>query len=53
MEYIQQVCRSVREPLEIRRRDFLKFLEQFKNGSLCPDMSCREDSSSYRGVMRN
>ena len=31
MEYIQQVCRPVRESLEIRRRDFLKFLEQFKN----------------------
>ena len=31
MEYIQQVCRPVRERLEIRRRDFLEFLEQFKN----------------------
>lgn len=31
MEYIQQVCRPVRGSLEIRRRDFLKFLEQFKN----------------------
>lgn len=31
MEYIQQVCRPVRERLEIRRREFLEFLEQFKN----------------------
>ena len=31
MEYIQQVCRPVRELLEIRRRDFLKFLERFQN----------------------
>ncbi len=31
MEYIQQVCRPVRERLEIRRRDFLEFLKQFKN----------------------
>ncbi len=31
MEYIQQVCRPVRERLEIRRRDFLEFLEQFMN----------------------
>lgn len=31
MEYIQQVCRPVRESLEIRRREFLEFLEQFKN----------------------
>jgi len=32
MEYIQQVCRPVRETLEIRRREFMKFLGQFKNG---------------------
>lgn len=31
MEYIQQVCRPVREGLEIRRHDLLAFLEQFKN----------------------
>ena len=31
MEYIQQVCRPVREYLELRRRDFLKFLERFQN----------------------
>ena len=31
MEYIQQVCRPVRESLELRRKDFLKFLEQFQN----------------------
>lgn len=31
MEYIQQVCRPVRESLEIRRRHFLEFLKQFKN----------------------
>ena len=33
MEYIQQVCRPVRVILEIRRREFLEFLEQFKNES--------------------
>ena len=31
MEYIQQVCRPVREQLELRRKEFLEFLEQFKN----------------------
>ena len=31
MEYIQQVCRPVREVLEIRRREFLEFLTQFGN----------------------
>ena len=31
MEYIQQVCRSVRGSLELRRREFLKYLEQYKN----------------------
>ena len=31
IEYIQQVCRPVRESLEIGRRDFLAFLEQFRN----------------------
>ena len=31
MEYIQQVCRPVRESLELRRKDFLRFLEQFQN----------------------
>ncbi len=29
--YIQQVCRPVRELLELQRREFLRFLEQFKN----------------------
>ncbi len=31
MEYIQQVCRPVRETFEVRRREVLEFLEQFKN----------------------
>lgn len=31
MEYTQQVCRPVRETLEIRRREFLEFLEKYKN----------------------
>jgi hypothetical protein len=33
-DYIQQVCRPVREQLELRRSEFIKFLEQFrtKNG---------------------
>lgn len=31
MEYIQQVCRPVRGSLELKRRDFLVFLERFKN----------------------
>ena len=31
MGYIQQVCHPVREVLEIRRSEFLAFLEQFKN----------------------
>ena len=31
MEYIQQVTCPVREALEIRRKEFLEFLEQFKN----------------------
>lgn len=31
MEYIQQVCRPVRESLELRRREFLQYLEQYKN----------------------
>ncbi len=34
LEYIQQVCRPVREPLEVQRAEFLKFLEGlncFKN----------------------
>jgi DNA-binding transcriptional MerR regulator len=31
IEYIQQVCRSVRESLEIGRRDFIAFLEQFRD----------------------
>lgn len=31
IEYIQQVCRPVREGLEIGRRDFIAFLEQFRN----------------------
>jgi len=31
MEYIQQVSRPVREPLELRRNEFLKFLEKYKN----------------------
>jgi len=31
MEYIQQVCRPVREILEIRRREFLEFLKWFEN----------------------
>lgn len=31
LEYIQQVCRPVRETLEIRRTEFLEFLAQFKN----------------------
>ncbi len=31
LEYIQQVCRPVREILEIRRSDFLTFLEAMKN----------------------
>lgn len=30
-EYIQQVCRPVRESLEIRRQEFLVFLEKFRN----------------------
>lgn len=30
-EYIQQVCRPVRGSLELKRRDFLVFLERFKN----------------------
>lgn len=30
-EYIQQVCRPVREALEVRRGEFLKFLEQYAN----------------------
>ncbi len=32
MEYIQQVCRPVRENLELRRKEFLEFLMQFENG---------------------
>lgn len=31
MEYTQQVCRPVRETLEIRRREFLELLEKYKN----------------------
>lgn len=31
MKYTQQVCRPVRETLEIRRREFLEFLEKYKN----------------------
>lgn len=31
MEYIQQVCRPVRETLELRRMEFLEFLEQYRN----------------------
>lgn len=31
MEYIQQVCRPVRHVLEMRRSEFLKFLQKFKN----------------------
>ncbi len=31
MEYIQQVCRPVRETLEIRRIEFLAFLKKFQN----------------------
>ena len=31
MEYIQQVCRPVREELELRRSEFLTFLQRFKN----------------------
>ena len=31
LEYIQQVCRPIREELELRRNEFLKFLQQFKN----------------------
>lgn len=31
LEYIQQVCRPVREELEIRRREFIAFLEKFQN----------------------
>ena len=30
-EYIQQVCHPVREELELRRAEFLTFLQQFKN----------------------
>ena len=30
-DYIQQVCRPVRETLELRRREFLEFLEQYRN----------------------
>lgn len=30
-EYIQQVCRPVRESLEMGRRDFIAFLGQFRN----------------------
>ncbi len=31
MEYIQQVCRPIREELELRRNEFLTFLEQLRN----------------------
>ncbi len=31
MEYIQQVCRPVRETLELRRREFLAFLERYQD----------------------
>ena len=31
VDYIQQVCRPVREQLEIRRREFIEFLEQFRD----------------------
>ena len=31
LEYILQVCRPIREELELRRSEFLKFLEQFRN----------------------
>ncbi|MBQ8326535.1 MAG: MerR family transcriptional regulator [Lachnospiraceae bacterium] len=31
LEYIQQVCRPVRESLETRRKEFLEFLVRFKN----------------------
>ena len=31
MEYIQQVCRPVRDTLEIRRREFQEFLGQYQN----------------------
>lgn len=31
MEYIQQVCKPVREELELRRNEFLLFLQRFKN----------------------
>ena len=30
-DYIQQVCRPVRETLEFRRREFLEFLERYRN----------------------
>ena len=32
-DYIQQVCRPVREQLELRRSEFIKFLEQFRTKS--------------------
>ncbi len=31
MDYIQKVCRPVREQLELRRREFLEFLDRFRN----------------------
>lgn len=31
MEYIQQVCRPARERIEMQRREFMEFLEQFRN----------------------
>lgn len=44
-DYIQQVCRPVREVLETRRSEFLEFLKQFKNGQGC--FSFRKDTYLY------
>ena len=45
-EYIQQVCKPVREELELRRTEFLMFLQQFKNEQ--GEFSFERDTYLYR-----
>ncbi len=46
MEYIQQLCRPVREILEVRRSEFLEFLEPLKSDQ--GDFTFERDTYLYR-----